>query len=82
TQEFTNNIGELRAISGHMLGAAKVQILENNLDDLHLSREEDGTLETLDSSDLLGSLLLAVIDLLILDLLARTLVLDLLGFLE
>ncbi|GKF99436.1 hypothetical protein Tco_0298219, partial [Tanacetum coccineum] len=31
-----------------MLGAAGVQILERNLDDLHLSREEDGTLETMD----------------------------------
>nr|GEW93867.1 hypothetical protein [Tanacetum cinerariifolium] len=79
TQEFTNQIDELRAISGHMLGAARVQIPENKLDDLHLSREEDGTLEALDSSDLLGSLLLVVIDLLIFDLLARTLVLDLLG---
>ncbi|GJU56256.1 hypothetical protein Tco_1229970, partial [Tanacetum coccineum] len=29
-----------------MLGAAEVQILENNLDDLHSSREEDGTSET------------------------------------
>ncbi|GJY10641.1 hypothetical protein Tco_0378826 [Tanacetum coccineum] len=38
-------------ISGHMLGAAGVQIPENNLDDLHSSREEDGTLETLDYQD-------------------------------
>ncbi|GKF67455.1 hypothetical protein Tco_0197134, partial [Tanacetum coccineum] len=29
-----------------MLGAAGVQILENNLDDLQSSREEDGTSET------------------------------------
>ncbi|GKG38786.1 hypothetical protein Tco_0460498, partial [Tanacetum coccineum] len=29
-----------------MLGAARVQISENNLDDLHSSREEDGTSET------------------------------------
>ncbi|GJU27074.1 hypothetical protein Tco_1165695 [Tanacetum coccineum] len=28
-----------------MLGAAGVQIPEDNLDDLHSSREEDGTLE-------------------------------------
>nr|GEZ04349.1 reverse transcriptase domain-containing protein [Tanacetum cinerariifolium] len=54
TQEFTNEIGEPRAISDHMLGAARVQIPKNNLDDLHSLREEDGTLETLDSSDLLG----------------------------
>ncbi|GJU22873.1 hypothetical protein Tco_1156215 [Tanacetum coccineum] len=49
-----------------MLGAAGVQIPENNLDNLHSSREEDGTLETIDPQDLLGSLLLADIDLIIL----------------
>ncbi|GKA32106.1 hypothetical protein Tco_0718473 [Tanacetum coccineum] len=37
-----------------MLGAARVQIPENNLDDLHSSREEDGTSETMDLQDLLG----------------------------
>ncbi|GJX06725.1 hypothetical protein Tco_0194657 [Tanacetum coccineum] len=37
-----------------MLGAAGVQIPENNLDDLHSSREEDGTLETMDPQDELG----------------------------
>ncbi|GKE01117.1 hypothetical protein Tco_1389100, partial [Tanacetum coccineum] len=37
-----------------MLGAAGVQIPENNLDDLHSSREEDGTSKTLDPQDLLG----------------------------
>ncbi|GJY42860.1 alpha/beta hydrolases superfamily protein [Tanacetum coccineum] len=63
-QEFTDQIGELRAISGHMLGAAGVQIPENNLDDLQTSREEDGTLEIVDPHDLLGSLLL--VDLIIL----------------
>ncbi|GKD79159.1 hypothetical protein Tco_1341780, partial [Tanacetum coccineum] len=31
-----------------MLGAAGVQIPQNNLDNLHTLREEDGTLETLD----------------------------------
>nr|GEW57228.1 retrovirus-related Pol polyprotein from transposon TNT 1-94 [Tanacetum cinerariifolium] len=45
TQKFVDKIGELRAIFGHMLGAAIVQIPENNLDNLHSSREEDGTLE-------------------------------------
>nr|GEW04431.1 reverse transcriptase domain-containing protein [Tanacetum cinerariifolium] len=53
TQEFVNETGELRAISGHMLRAAGVQILENNLDNLHSSREENGTLETVDPQDLL-----------------------------
>ncbi|GKF92280.1 hypothetical protein Tco_0278999, partial [Tanacetum coccineum] len=32
----------------HMLGAAEVQIPENNLDDLYSSREEHGTSETMD----------------------------------
>ncbi|GKF34117.1 hypothetical protein Tco_0107317 [Tanacetum coccineum] len=45
-----------------MLGAAEVQIPENNLDNLHSSREEDGTSETMDPQDLLGSLLLAGLD--------------------
>nr|GEW49732.1 hypothetical protein [Tanacetum cinerariifolium] len=58
TQEFVNEVGELRAISGHMLGAAGVQIPENTLDNLHSSREEDGTLETVDPQDLLSSFLL------------------------
>ncbi|GKF65949.1 hypothetical protein Tco_0192466 [Tanacetum coccineum] len=31
-----------------MLGAAEVQIPENNLDDLHSSREEDRTSKTMD----------------------------------
>ncbi|GKE20930.1 hypothetical protein Tco_1432442, partial [Tanacetum coccineum] len=42
-----------------MLGAAGVQIPEDNLDDLHSLRKEDGTLEIMDPQDLLGSLLLA-----------------------
>ncbi|GKC55901.1 hypothetical protein Tco_1083499 [Tanacetum coccineum] len=49
-----------------MLGAAGVQIPENNFDDLHSSREEDGTSKTMDPQDSLGSLLLADIDLIIL----------------
>nr|GFB59997.1 hypothetical protein [Tanacetum cinerariifolium] len=66
TQKFIDKIGELKAISDHMLGEAEVQIPENNLDNLHSSREEDGTSETMDPQDLLGSLLLADIDLIIL----------------
>ncbi|GJY28585.1 hypothetical protein Tco_0404352 [Tanacetum coccineum] len=62
-----------------MHGAARVQILENNLDNLHSSREEDGTSETIDPQDLLASLLLADIDLIILGLLTGALVLDFLG---
>ncbi|GJS45813.1 hypothetical protein Tco_0595934 [Tanacetum coccineum] len=51
THELIDEIGELGAISGHMLGAAEFQIPEDNLDDLHSSREEDGTLETMDPRD-------------------------------
>nr|GEX83009.1 hypothetical protein [Tanacetum cinerariifolium] len=57
---------ELKEIFGHMLGAARVQIPKNNLDDIHSSREEDGTSKTIDLKDLLDSLLLADIDLIIL----------------
>ncbi|GKF87824.1 hypothetical protein Tco_0258701, partial [Tanacetum coccineum] len=46
-----------------MLGAAGVQIPENNLDDLHLSIEEDGTLEILDPQYRPSSFLLADTDL-------------------
>nr|GEU74715.1 hypothetical protein [Tanacetum cinerariifolium] len=39
---------ELRAVFGHVLGASRVQIPENNLDNLHSTVEEDGTLEIVD----------------------------------
>ncbi|GJS03778.1 hypothetical protein Tco_0320286 [Tanacetum coccineum] len=51
-----------------MLGAARVQIPENNLDSLHSFREEDETSKTMDPQDLMGSFLLADIDLIILGL--------------
>ncbi|GKF44667.1 hypothetical protein Tco_0131219 [Tanacetum coccineum] len=51
-----------------MLGAAGVQIPENNLDNLHSLREEDRTSESMDPQDLLGSLLLVDIDLITLGL--------------
>nr|GEV91497.1 FRIGIDA-like protein 3 [Tanacetum cinerariifolium] len=53
TQKFLYEVDELRAISGHMLGASRVQIPENNLDNLH-STVEDGTLEIVDPQELLG----------------------------
>ncbi|GKF55827.1 hypothetical protein Tco_0166167, partial [Tanacetum coccineum] len=62
-----------------MLGAAGVQIPENNLDDLHSLRGEDGTSETIDPQECLGSFLLADTDLRTLDLQTETLVLDFLG---
>nr|GFD31966.1 hypothetical protein [Tanacetum cinerariifolium] len=37
-----------------MLGASGVQIPKNNLDNLHSTVEEDGTLESVDPQDLLG----------------------------
>nr|GEZ86397.1 hypothetical protein [Tanacetum cinerariifolium] len=54
TNKFLYKVDELRAISGHMLGAAKVQVPENNLDNLH-SISEEGTLELVDPQELLGS---------------------------
>nr|GEV58219.1 putative glutaredoxin family protein [Tanacetum cinerariifolium] len=54
TQKLVDEIGELKAIFGHMLGAAGVQIPKNNLNNLHSSREADGTLETTDPQNLLG----------------------------
>nr|GEX56765.1 hypothetical protein [Tanacetum cinerariifolium] len=58
-----NEICELRAISGHVLGAVGVQIPQNNLENLQLIRkEEDGATEVLDPQDVLSSILLAVID--------------------
>ncbi|GKG04003.1 hypothetical protein Tco_0314390, partial [Tanacetum coccineum] len=47
-QKFVNKVDKLRAVSGHMFGASRVQIPENNLDNLKLTREEDGAVETLD----------------------------------
>ncbi|GJT56517.1 hypothetical protein Tco_0991571 [Tanacetum coccineum] len=55
TQKFTNEVDELRAIFGHMLGAFGVQIPQNNLDNLRSLREEDGTSEIVDPPDYTGS---------------------------
>ncbi|GJT32058.1 hypothetical protein Tco_0922477 [Tanacetum coccineum] len=49
TKKFIDEIDVLRAIFGYMLGASRVQIPQNNLDNLQSIREEDGTLETVDS---------------------------------
>ncbi|GKF36130.1 hypothetical protein Tco_0112888, partial [Tanacetum coccineum] len=56
TQEFTDEIGELRLISGHVLRATRVQIPEDDLDNLHSLREVDGILIFVDPQDLLGFL--------------------------
>nr|GFB04856.1 hypothetical protein [Tanacetum cinerariifolium] len=74
-----NKIGELRAISSHVLGASKVQIPRNNLDNLYSIREEEnGETEVLDPRDILGSILLAFRDFTILGLLLEPIVLDIL----
>ncbi|GJX20802.1 hypothetical protein Tco_0223479 [Tanacetum coccineum] len=49
SQKFTNEVHELRAVPCHMFRASRVQIPENNLDNLSLIREEeDGTSVALD----------------------------------
>nr|GEV17616.1 reverse transcriptase domain-containing protein [Tanacetum cinerariifolium] len=69
TLKFTDEVDELRAIFSHMLRASRVQIAENNLDNLQSIREEDGTSEIVDPQDSLGSLVLEVLDSIILTLL-------------
>ncbi|GJS48701.1 hypothetical protein Tco_0598822 [Tanacetum coccineum] len=64
-----------------MLGASGVQIPQNNLDNLQSIREEDGTSETMDPQDYLGSLVLEVLDSTILALLLDLIDLDAFGFL-
>ncbi|GJY52262.1 hypothetical protein Tco_0443109 [Tanacetum coccineum] len=48
THRFTNKVDELRALPGHVLGATRVQVLEDDLNDLKWTRKEDGAVETLD----------------------------------
>ncbi|GJW13774.1 hypothetical protein Tco_0017907 [Tanacetum coccineum] len=55
THEFTNKVDELRALPGHMLGAARVQVPEDELDDLQWTREENREFEIVDPQFLLGS---------------------------
>ncbi|GKF89395.1 hypothetical protein Tco_0263358 [Tanacetum coccineum] len=44
SKKFTNKVHELRAVPCHMFRASGVQIPENNLDNMSLTREEeDGT---------------------------------------
>ncbi|GKG45896.1 hypothetical protein Tco_0498342, partial [Tanacetum coccineum] len=63
TEKFLNKIGELGAISGHVLGASGFQIPQNNLDNMQSIREEeDGATEVSNPQDVSGSILLAVID--------------------
>nr|GFA84422.1 hypothetical protein [Tanacetum cinerariifolium] len=50
TEKLRNEIGELRTISSHVLGAFGVQIPQDDLDNLRLTEEEeeDGATEVLD----------------------------------
>ncbi|GJR92929.1 hypothetical protein Tco_0265103, partial [Tanacetum coccineum] len=57
-----NKVNELRAVSRHMLGASGVQIPENNMDNLKLTKEEDGEFEIVDPQCLLGSVMLVGLD--------------------
>ncbi|GJZ13286.1 hypothetical protein Tco_0548516 [Tanacetum coccineum] len=61
THEFTNKVDELRAVPGHVLGAARAQIPEDNLNDLKWTQEEDGEAKTLDPQFLLGFELLEIL---------------------
>ncbi|GJR94734.1 zinc finger, CCHC-type containing protein [Tanacetum coccineum] len=61
-EPFDPLIDELRAVSYYMLGASRVQILENNLKNLKLTREEDGEFKTVDPQCLLGSEMLEGLD--------------------
>ncbi|GJV09758.1 hypothetical protein Tco_1351299 [Tanacetum coccineum] len=58
SQKLAYKIDELKALSGHVLRTARVQIPEDDLYDLRWTREEDGEFETLDPQFLLGSELL------------------------
>ncbi|GKE21873.1 hypothetical protein Tco_1433385, partial [Tanacetum coccineum] len=60
TEKLVNKIGELRAISSHVLGAFGVQIPQENLDNLRSTEEEDGATEVLDPRDVSGSVLLEI----------------------
>ncbi|GJT69075.1 hypothetical protein Tco_1028361 [Tanacetum coccineum] len=48
TKKFFYKVDELRAMFGHMLGASRVQVPEDDLDDLQWTREEDGEFKIVD----------------------------------
>nr|GEX87819.1 hypothetical protein [Tanacetum cinerariifolium] len=69
TYKHTDKIKEQRALSCHMLGATRVHVPEDDLNDLKWIPKEDGEVETLYSQFLLGSELLEILDSTLLDLL-------------
>nr|GEX16847.1 hypothetical protein [Tanacetum cinerariifolium] len=77
TKKLVNEIGELRAISSHVLGVSRVQIAQDDLDNLRSTEEEDEASEVLDPQDVSGSVLLEIIDFAIFGLLLEPLVLAL-----
>ncbi|GJX51945.1 hypothetical protein Tco_0280314 [Tanacetum coccineum] len=58
THEFANKVDELRALPGHVLGATSIHVLEDDLNDLKWTWEEDGVVETLDPQFLLDIFIL------------------------
>ncbi|GJV49502.1 hypothetical protein Tco_1439714, partial [Tanacetum coccineum] len=81
TKKLVNEIGELRAISNHVLGAYGVQIPQDNLDNLRSTEEEDEATEVLDPRDVPSSVLLEITDFAIFGLLLEPLLLGTLGLL-
>ncbi|GJX97343.1 hypothetical protein Tco_0353141 [Tanacetum coccineum] len=57
-----NKVDELRAVSCHIFGASRVQIPEHNLDNLKMTRDEDGDFDTVDPQCLLGFEMLEGLD--------------------
>ncbi|GKE13359.1 hypothetical protein Tco_1416910 [Tanacetum coccineum] len=82
THEFANKVDELIALPGHVLGATSIQVLEDDLNDLKWTQEEDGVVETLDPQFLLGSELLEIIDATSFDLLLEPILIISLSFSE
>ncbi|GKC08778.1 hypothetical protein Tco_1000388 [Tanacetum coccineum] len=77
TEKLVNEIGELRAIFSHVLGASGVQIPQNNLDNQRSTEEEeDGATGVLDPRDVPGSVLLEITNFAILGFLLEPLVLN------
>ncbi|GJY96169.1 hypothetical protein Tco_0512530 [Tanacetum coccineum] len=62
TKKFFYIVDELRALSGHVLRASRVQVLEDDLDDMHWTREEDGKFETANPQFVLSSKMLEGLD--------------------
>ncbi|GKG20939.1 hypothetical protein Tco_0380740, partial [Tanacetum coccineum] len=48
TYKFANEVDELRALPGHIHGAARIQVPEYDLYNLKLTWEEDGEVEAMD----------------------------------